>query len=123
MKLLLNYYSLLVLVSTTLSLRATAFAPIVPTSSHAGRYAAAANNNVGKSTELQMIGGMFESLFGGNKSNNAEITDTVFFDIEIDGKSAGRIEMGLYGSVVPKTVDNFKQVRLLILVFRYWYYW
>jgi hypothetical protein len=97
--------SLLVLVST-LSLGA-AFAPFVPRSSlHR------ATSTVGKTTttELQMIGGFFQGLFGGNDSN-AEITDTVFFDIEIDGKSAGRIEMGLYGGVVPKTVDNFKQVR------------
>jgi hypothetical protein len=93
--------SLLVLAST-LSL-AAAFAPIVP-SSHAA--------TVGKTTtttELPMIGGMFKSLFGGD--SDAEITDTVFFDIEIDGTSAGRIEMGLYGGAVPKTVDNFKQVR------------
>ena len=41
---------------------------------------------------------------------DAEITDTVFFDISIDGEPAGRIEMGLYGSVVPKTAENFKQL-------------
>jgi hypothetical protein len=88
--------SLLVLVST-LSLGAE-FAPIVPSSSSSSSHHA--TSTVGKTTttttttttELQMIGGMFQSLFGGNDSN-AEITDTVFFDIEIDGKSAGRIEM------------------------------
>jgi len=36
------------------------------------------------------------------------ITDKVFFDISIDGKSAGRIEFGLFGDVVPKTAANFK---------------
>eukprot|EP00472_Partenskyella_glossopodia_P010693 CAMPEP_0197529456 /NCGR_PEP_ID=MMETSP1318-20131121/28437_1 /TAXON_ID=552666 /ORGANISM="Partenskyella glossopodia, Strain RCC365" /LENGTH=283 /DNA_ID=CAMNT_0043084919 /DNA_START=72 /DNA_END=923 /DNA_ORIENTATION=- len=36
------------------------------------------------------------------------ITDTVFFDVSIDGKASGRIEMGLYGKQVPKTVENFR---------------
>merc|ERR1712190_559826 len=37
-----------------------------------------------------------------------EITNTVFFDVEIGGKPAGRIEMGLHGKTVPKTVENFR---------------
>ena len=32
----------------------------------------------------------------------------MFFDIEIAGKPAGRIVMGLFGDVVPKTVENFR---------------
>jgi len=32
----------------------------------------------------------------------------VFFDIGIDGKPAGRIEMTLRKDVVPKTVENFR---------------
>ena len=58
-------------------------------------------------TELSMIGGLFQGLFG---KTEAEITDTVFFDITIDGQPAGRIEMGLYGSTTPRTCDNFKQL-------------
>jgi hypothetical protein len=60
-----------------------------------------------QTTQLNMVGGLFQGLFG---KKDAKITDTVFFDISIDGKPAGRIEMGLYGSTVPKTVENFKQV-------------
>lgn len=52
-----------------------------------------------KTTEMAMIGGLFQGLFG---KKDAEITDSVYFDVNIDGKSAGRIEMGLYGSTVPK---------------------
>ena len=38
----------------------------------------------------------------------AEITHRVYFDIDINSRPAGRIEIGLYGDVVPKTVNNFK---------------
>ena len=34
----------------------------------------------------------------------------MFFDVEIDGKPAGRIVMGLFGDVVPKTVENFRSL-------------
>merc|ERR1712189_60105 len=35
------------------------------------------------------------------------VTKKCFFDITIDGKDAGRIEIGLFGKTVPKTVSNF----------------
>ncbi|NOQ75954.1 MAG: peptidylprolyl isomerase [Crocinitomix sp.] len=49
------------------------------------------------------------------KSNAASadkllITKKVYFDITIDGKAEGRIEIGLFGKTVPKTVDNFYQL-------------
>ncbi|CAO2817056.1 unnamed protein product [Amaranthus hypochondriacus] len=37
-----------------------------------------------------------------------QITHKVFFDVEIDGKPAGRIIMGLFGKSVPRTVENFR---------------
>jgi peptidyl-prolyl cis-trans isomerase B (cyclophilin B) len=38
---------------------------------------------------------------------NTEITHKVFFDITIGGEAAGRIVMGLYGNIVPRTTKNF----------------
>eukprot|EP00163_Fabomonas_tropica_P016896 TRINITY_DN3008_c0_g3_i1.p2 TRINITY_DN3008_c0_g3~~TRINITY_DN3008_c0_g3_i1.p2 ORF type:complete len:130 (+),score=54.60 TRINITY_DN3008_c0_g3_i1:83-472(+) len=37
-----------------------------------------------------------------------EITNTVYFDIAIGGEKIGRIELGLFGKVVPKTAENFR---------------
>ena len=38
----------------------------------------------------------------------AKVTSKVFFDVDVDGESIGRIVMGLYGDVVPKTAENFR---------------
>ena len=37
----------------------------------------------------------------------ATVTEKVYFDITIDGAAAGRIVFGMFGDVVPKTVNNF----------------
>jgi len=57
-----------------------------------------------------ITGAVLGGFGGGSASQEADITETVYFDISIDGAPAGRIEMGLFGAVVPKTVENFKQL-------------
>ena len=38
------------------------------------------------------------------------MTSKVFFELEIDGRRAGTVVMGLYGKTVPKTAENFRQL-------------
>eukprot|EP00954_Amorphochlora_amoebiformis_P022838 1356119-Amorphochlora_amoeboformis.AAC.1 len=56
--------------------------------------------------------GFFDNLFnpGPPQEELEVVTKKVYFDVEINGKPAGRIVMGLFGDVVPKTVENFRQL-------------
>lgn len=46
------------------------------------------------------------------KAGGPKVTEKVFFDIEIGGEKAGRIEIGLFGKTVPRTVKNFKNLAI-----------
>lgn len=49
-------------------------------------------------------------IVNADESKGPKVTEKVFFDITIGGEPAGRIEIGLFGKTVPKTVENFKQL-------------
>jgi peptidylprolyl isomerase len=51
---------------------------------------------------------LLSSCLGAAETTNRQVTNHVFFDVTIDGEPAGRIVMGLFGDVVPKTVENFR---------------
>ncbi|CAJ1933739.1 unnamed protein product [Sphenostylis stenocarpa] len=49
-----------------------------------------------------------KQVFEDKVEQEPEITHRVFLDIDVDKQRLGRIVIGLYGQVVPKTVENFR---------------
>ncbi len=73
------------------------------------------------SSQLAQIDQEVENSF---KQVNAEyadskITDVVYFDLAYDDRPLGRIEIGLFGEIAPKTVENFKTLAAGTLGFGY----
>uniref|UniRef100_A0A0D6QQZ9 Peptidyl-prolyl cis-trans isomerase n=1 Tax=Araucaria cunninghamii TaxID=56994 RepID=A0A0D6QQZ9_ARACU len=56
---------------------------------------------------LLVLLGLF-TVSQAKEDNLEEVTNKVYFDVEIGGKPAGRIVMGLFGKTVPKTAENFR---------------
>ena len=48
------------------------------------------------------------AMSGVPTSTEIEVTNKVYFDIEVDGESKGRVEFALFGKTAPKTVENFR---------------
>lgn len=61
---------------------------------------------------LVSIFSVFVFLFSGSLAQEADpaVTHKVFFDMTEGDKPIGRIVLGLFGDVVPKTVENFYQL-------------
>lgn len=57
--------------------------------------------------QVGIVLAIFCSSSDADDKKGPKVTDKVWFDINIDGKYEGRIEIGLFGKTVPKTVQNF----------------
>merc|ERR1711915_384147 len=53
---------------------------------------------------------LFASMGTSEAKKGPKVTHKVWFDISIGGEATGRIEIGLFGKTVPKTVENFVEL-------------
>ncbi|EFN87567.1 Peptidyl-prolyl cis-trans isomerase 5 [Harpegnathos saltator] len=59
---------------------------------------------------LLFLGLVVAASCSSNVANGPKVTDKVWFDIRIGDKDIGRVEIGLFGKTVPKTVQNFVEL-------------
>ena len=59
--------------------------------------------------KLFILAALIAVTFAG-ENDGPKVTDKVWFDIQIGGVDAGRVEIGLFGGTVPKTARNFKEL-------------
>merc|ERR1712010_89978 len=67
-----------------------------------------ADVNLIKSMKFAALLVVAVAVMGAVSEAEPEVTTKVYFDIEMGGKPAGRIVMGLFGKGVPKTAENFR---------------
>nr|XP_015815809.2 peptidyl-prolyl cis-trans isomerase C [Nothobranchius furzeri] len=56
---------------------------------------------------LLLSAACLQSVTGAFSRRGPKVTEKVFFDITVEGHEVGRIVIGLFGDVVPLTVNNF----------------
>ena len=94
----------------TLALAPTALALHIRSAPRTGILAPRVKTLATQRTRSPVMLDFFKQFMPKSLPTDAAVTSTVFLDMAIGGKPAGRIEIGLYGGVVPKTAENFRQL-------------
>ena len=55
-----------------------------------------------------------------NQASQQGLQIRVFFDLAVGGKPAGRVVIGVFGDVVPKTAANFVGLGTTLILFAFW---